>query len=341
VSDAGGAANSAGSEGRAAGPLVTADRVSFDVRPIATGFHDVTDVATLADGRLLIAERPGTINVFEVAGGRAAVRPVLTLDDVEASRGGGLLAMAPDPDFAHNGLLYIVYTTAADGFRVARLHETDGFFRERAVLLDGVASGVRSAALRFGPDGKLYAAFDDGGDARRAGDLGSYNGKVLRLNADGSTPADQAGASPIYAPDFSAPVGLAWTSTNVLWVGEAAGRRSPAGELRGVTPDAARTGTRRGAIARRYLLPQGSQPAQMTAYQHDRVPAFHGNLLVAGGERSGLLRVRLDAADPLKVVATERLFPTPGAVRAVAVEADGTIVLSTDDTLVRLVPRVP
>jgi hypothetical protein len=47
-----------------------------------------------------------------------------------------------------------------------------------------------AASLRFGPDRRLYAAFDDGGEARQAGDAASPNGKILRLNA-----TDDAGRS--------------------------------------------------------------------------------------------------------------------------------------------------
>ena len=54
-------------------------------------------------------------------------------------------------------------------FTVARFREVSDTLGDRAVLLSGVPASSPSpaAALRFGPDGKLYAAFDDGGEARR------------------------------------------------------------------------------------------------------------------------------------------------------------------------------
>jgi glucose/arabinose dehydrogenase len=51
--------------------------------------------------------------------------------------------------------------------------ESSNTLADRIVLLDGIPRGPRRhrrAALRFGADGKLYAAFDDGGDPRRSGD---------------------------------------------------------------------------------------------------------------------------------------------------------------------------
>src|SRR6185295_1714176 len=81
-----------------------------------------------------------------------------------------------------------------------------------------------SAALRFGPDGSLYAAFDDGGDAMVSGDLASLQGKVLRLNRDCTTPADQMGATPMFAAGFHSPRGIEWPpGSGTLWVAERSG----------------------------------------------------------------------------------------------------------------------
>ncbi len=75
---------------------------------------------------------------------------------------------------------------------------------ERAVLLDRIPASARGAggALRFGPDGKIYLALDDAANGRTAGSLASYNGKVLRLNADATTPDDRTPFSPIDSPVF-------------------------------------------------------------------------------------------------------------------------------------------
>ena len=69
----------------------------------------------------------------------------------------------------------------------------NGVFAERAVLLDRTKASVTapSGALRIGPDGKLYVAFDSASDSRIAGSFATYNGKVLRFNTDATTPDDQ------------------------------------------------------------------------------------------------------------------------------------------------------
>src|SRR6185503_12500433 len=137
--------------------------------------------------------------------------------------GDRLLAIAIDPDFARTRFVFAI-VAGGGTFSVIRVREVGGTFGDRAVLLGGVRAGSEpAAALRFGPDTKLYAAFDDGGEARLMGDAASPNGKILRLNADGTTPEDQAGASPIYAAGSSSPAGLDWQpGTDVLWMADAA-----------------------------------------------------------------------------------------------------------------------
>jgi hypothetical protein len=130
---------------------------------------------------------------------------------------------------------------------------------DRAVLLDGVpaASVSAAAALRFGPDGKLYAAFDDGGDARRRGDAASLNGKVLRLNTDGTTPADAPGGNPVFAAGYGSPIALDWDpATATLWVADRA------------------AGAAAFAFARGALFPAwtGRMLSAATLFAPDRVP---------------------------------------------------------------------
>ena len=121
-------------------------------------------------------------------------------------------------------------------FTLARFREASDTLGDSAVLLDGVrAAASPSAALRFGPDGKLYAAFDDGGDARRRQDAGSLNGKVLRLNADGTTPADARGGTPVYAGGYGSPVAVDWDpGTATLWVADRPAGGGPFAFYRGI-----------------------------------------------------------------------------------------------------------
>ncbi|MCC7126298.1 MAG: hypothetical protein IT178_15730, partial [Acidobacteria bacterium] len=79
--------------------------------------------------------------------------------------------------------------------------------------------------VRFAADGTLRVLLD--GDEPAAGDLGSLEGKLLRLNADGTTPRDQRAASPVEFGALHDPAGIAWSATDVAWVLDAASNGVP------------------------------------------------------------------------------------------------------------------
>jgi len=316
----------------AAGQVTTLDGVRLRVEVAAGGLVDPTDLAFAPDGRLFIAERDGRILVFR--DDRLLPVPAATLADVDAGRG-GLLAIAVDPDYSRTRHLFAVYT-AASGFRLARFRAVADTLGDRAIVLDAIESSpvAPAASLRFGPDAKLYLGVDDGGEAARAGDLGSFSGKVLRLNPDGSTPVDQAGGSPVYALDVNTPRGLDWDpGSHTLWV-VAAGAPDRLQAVVLAAPD-----SRRGTTVARYALPAGTGPSGLAFYRGDRLPSFRGNLLVAADRGRAILRLQLDPTNPQTIVSTERLLRDAlGGIRAIGVSPDGTLYLCTADALVRLVP---
>jgi glucose/arabinose dehydrogenase len=201
------------------------------------------------------------------------------------------------------------------------------------VFDDVPASPVGPAAsLAFGPDGRVYVALDDGGDTESARRGGSYNGKVLRLNADGSTPHDMPGASPIYASSLRAPRGLAWdASTASLWVADAGARRAQRIRARGG----------RGIDVTAFRLPLAAGPASIAVYRASLIPAWQGSLLVAPAEEAGyLLRAQVNDADRGTIASSERLeIPGAAFVRVVEVGPDGAIYVGTDREVLRIVPR--
>jgi glucose/arabinose dehydrogenase len=328
-------ATTASASAAAVSIVTTLDGVQLQASTIADGLNEPTDLSFAPDGRIFIAERSGRIVVFRDGGLQPA--PALTLPDATTADGQGLLAIAVDPGYEQNQFVYIVYT-ASSGFRLARFRAVGDTLGDRAILMEGIASRPArpAASLRFGPDGKLYTGLDDGGDAFRAGDLGSFNGKILRLNSDATTPADQAGGTPVYAANVNAPRGVDWDASGAtLWVVDDA-----ASGLRGlqavVAPDPRE---RRGATVTRYSLPDGAGVAALTFYRGALIPEFRGDLLLAADGDHAVLRLRFDAANPRKVVATERLlWNSLDGARTIGVGRDGAIYLCAAHALMRLAP---
>jgi glucose/arabinose dehydrogenase len=203
---------------------------------IVDDLESPADLAFAPDGRLFVAERGGRVRIVSSsAPARQAPRSAegaISLAGTLSSQG-QLLAIALDPQFERTGFVFAIYTapsrTGEPEFTLARFRAVSDTLGDRAVLLAGVpASSTPSAALRFGPDGKLYAAFDDGGDARRRKDAASLNGKIVRLNVDGTTPADAPGATPVYADGLGSPIAIGWDPpTGTLWAADRIAGASP------------------------------------------------------------------------------------------------------------------
>ncbi|MEP6915382.1 MAG: PQQ-dependent sugar dehydrogenase [Acidobacteriota bacterium] len=336
VSSSGGVTTAA-SSGAASTTAVAAPPTALTT---ADGARLRIDVYALVDSPTAIAISNSGVAFIGHGAGRVGVvrNGVLFSDDTVggSESGGPILDLAVDPSFARNHFVYVLDVTPGESatFRLARYREAAGRLGERAVLLGGVPASPTDAAgaLAFGADAQLYVALDDGGDPERAGQLASYNGKVLRLNADGSTPADQSGASPVYASNLRSPRSLSSDETTAsLWVADRTSGRAV--RLAGAAE--------RDRTARAFALPLEHGPASVAMYRGALIPALRGSLLVAPAVEDGfLLRARFTGADQRTIAATERLA-IPGGARARFVETgpEGAIYVGTDREVLRISPR--
>jgi glucose/arabinose dehydrogenase len=304
---------------------------------VADGVVAPTDLAFAPDGRLFVAERAGGIRI--IRDGRLLREPAISLADTFGAEV-SLLALAFDPQFERTRFVFAIVAapsrTGEPAFALARLREVADTLGDVVVLLHGVRAASRpSAALRFGPDGKLYAAFDAGGDARTRADAASLNAKVLRLEPDGSTPRDQAGSTPVYAEGADWPGGLAWDPlSGALWIAERGRARGPS-QLRAVAPQPdARAHGQHGSVRGAYLLPPA---AALAFYRGSLFHALENSLLVASEDGRRLLRVQFDEQRTMPIATGSLLQNDAGALRAVAVGSDGVIYFGTDRTIGRLV----
>jgi glucose/arabinose dehydrogenase len=322
-------------------PLTTEDGAELRLDTLSEELDAPTAIALAPDGRVFVAEQEGRVRV--VRNGVLDARPAITIDEVlmTSAGEGGLLAIALDAQFDRSHFLYAVYTVAGpEGtrrFRLVRYREVESRLGERVVLLDAIPAAVNpAAALGVGPDGRLYVAFDAAVSTGRAPAVASYSGKVLRINTDGTTPEDRPSRNPVFAADFVSPRSLDWhPATGALVVADV--RRRDLEELRIVpaslegSPNLSRT---------RMTLPAGIGVSGMAFYRGTLVPAFAGDLFVAGEDGRALLRLRFDERDATRLVSTERLLQdlnTP--IRAVATGADGVVLVATDRALMWLGPR--
>ena len=176
---------------------------------LASGLDQPIDIAVLRTGLAVVAERKGRIlGVHHDDQGR--VRVQVWIDALKSD--GELVAVA-----ATGSHLFAVYAGGGTATLVRYTVEANGL-TNRSILLDGlpVRANDPAVALRPGPDGKLYLALGaDAGDAVTRNDVGSWQGKVLRLNADGTLPNDAP--SVVFGASVSEPRDMTWHGS-ALWL---------------------------------------------------------------------------------------------------------------------------
>ncbi|QFZ20939.1 PQQ-dependent sugar dehydrogenase [Saccharothrix syringae] len=176
-------------------------------------------LTTLPDGQVLFGRR----DTFEVVRLDPATGAKTSLGRVPGATGtdgeGGVLGLAVAADFTADPWLYVMHTSSTDN-RVVRIRYTDGALTgDPQVLLTGIPRNKyhNGGRLRFGPDGKLYIATGDGQNGDWAQDLDNLAGKVLRINTDGTVPADNPFGTPVWSYGHRNPQGLAFDSRGRLW----------------------------------------------------------------------------------------------------------------------------
>jgi len=252
----GGAAAQPGAGGPVNPRTVWADPPeSFVMRVVADGFDDPWEVTWGPDAHLWITERTGK-RVVRVDPADGSRQVAVTIDDVHQMLAqDGLLGLALAPDFLRGSNdVYVMYTYDADPGdaldRRAKIRRytydpPTGTLRDPADILTGLPHGPDHGASRivFGPDGKLYASRGDHGSnflayycepiraqelptaaQVRAGDWSGYEGKILRLNVDGSIPGDNPVLNGVRSHIFSYghrnPQGMAFGPDGNLYAAE-------------------------------------------------------------------------------------------------------------------------
>jgi glucose/arabinose dehydrogenase len=219
----------------------TAEVMRIRVVPVVRGLVNPWSIAFLPGGDMLITEKDGRLRI--VRGGVLDPKPIAGAPAVRVQGRSGLLDVVLHPQFASNRLIYFSYlkplVTESSG-RSERTGPTPqsaltvarGRFDGSAIsdLKDIFTAGPGVSGpsrLAFGRDGKIYMTTPSGGNGNSSQDPNSYSGKVLRLNDDGTAPADnpfagRAGHKPeVYTLGHRNSLGLAvHPATGQMWQNE-------------------------------------------------------------------------------------------------------------------------
>jgi glucose/arabinose dehydrogenase len=340
--------------------VVTTLDYQVAVEKWVTGFNLPWSIAFLDNSTALVTERDGPVRL--IRDGILHPQPIADTPAVLQRGQGGMMVAVPDPEYAQNGWIYLAFSDPGAErntsiTRVVRGRITDHHWTDNQDIWKADAQHYTTAGVHFGTRivfdraGHLYFAIGDRGQQQFAQDLARPNGKIFRLNRDGSIPADNPfvntpGALPsIFSYGHRNPQGLDFHPlTDELWEAEHGPRGgdevniSRAGLNYGwpeITYGINYSGT---IITRERVRPGMEQPiwfwrpstavCAVVFYRGDEFPMWRNHLLAGAlaNETLRLLRVENN-----RVIHEEILLQGRGRIRDVHSGPDGAIYLVMND----------
>jgi glucose/arabinose dehydrogenase len=348
-------------------PLLVAGLVGTTPVPAiaGTGVKAVRVAANLASpvgftfmptGRLVYLERnTGWLRFRNLQTG--VDRRVHQISNVNFDGERGALGVAMHPNWPTDPFVYVYVTrNTPDGLRnqVLRIKvQNDHGVGVRRLLsvVAGPASNHNGGRIGFGPDKKLYVVIGDNADSTNSQDrTNNLRGKILRMNPDGSRPADNPFGNLIWAYGIRNSIGFAFDPQNGrLWESENGPscndeiNRIVRGGNHGWGPNESCPSTNNSGPTPR-ILPKHTFTATVgltgLAFCHSCSlgPAFAGDLFVGAVNDGRIRRFDLNAtrtgfdAGPLLVL------DRPGPVISIEVAPNGRIYFSDFNAVYRLAP---
>jgi glucose/arabinose dehydrogenase len=312
-------------------------------------------MAFLPDGRILIAERPGNLLIWD--NGKLSEKQVQGLPNIWQNGQGGLLDVVLHPDFSINNLLYLVFAKEINGAgntAVARGIFSEDSLSNVEILFHGhdLTSGTRhfGSRLVFNDEKYMFFTIGDRGEQENSQLLSNHNGKVMRLYDDGRIPEDNPfisveGAMPeIWSYGHRNIQGMALhPHTRELWTHEHGAKGGDEINLivKGgnygwplvthgvnydgsiITPDT----THPDMIDPILHWTPSIAPCGMTFVDSQLYPAWNMNILAGALAGQHIHRVELDGN---KVVGTEKILQGYARFRDVRIGPDGHIYVLTE-----------
>lgn len=163
---------------------------------VASNLNQLVAMTFDSTGRLFFTEKTGRVRLL--VNGELAQTPVISFN-VDTCSERGLLGITLDPAFDTNHYVYVYYTVRGNGScsattnQVVRFTEVNGVGQNPVTIFSSPAVGAgnhNGGNLHFGLDGKLYVSVGDDSNPANSQDLSTPNGKIHRINSDGTIPTD-------------------------------------------------------------------------------------------------------------------------------------------------------
>jgi glucose/arabinose dehydrogenase len=340
----------------------TAKHLEFET--VAKNLETIWDLEFAPDGRLFFTERAGRLSVFQ-EGRVTQIATPETFAHLRVEGEGGVMGVALHPNFPEDPYIFVCYSYfegETPSNRTARFTLENNQLIDQRNLVSQVpgSPGHNGCRLAFGPDEKLYISTGDAFRERDAQDVKVLNGKILRVNQNGTVPEDNPFGNEVWSLGHRNPQGLAFDGQGRLFSTEhgpenndelnliVKGQNYGWPEVRGKTSNEVYTGA-----LESYTPSEAIAIAGIDVYNGDIFP-WQDNVLFVSLKTGRLYRVVLNSDGNVSESETliDRKTSGFGRLRDVAVSPDGYIYISTsnindrnnqphaeDDRIIRIRPK--
>ncbi|MCR9129488.1 MAG: PQQ-dependent sugar dehydrogenase [Alphaproteobacteria bacterium] len=358
-----------GPSDRSGAPAI--DPAGYTVEVVAEGLSYPWDIAFLPGGDILVTERSGALRL--IRNGVLQDGSVSGVPEVFFEGQGGLFEVEPAPDYPASRIVYLTYAHGDADENATALHRAR-FDGERLVEGETIftAAPPRDTDAHYGgrmaflPDGTFLLTLGDGFEYREQAQLRSNHlGTIVRLNADGSPPADNPffdegglaahvysyGHRNVQGIAFDARRGIIWSHEHGPQGGDELNRIEAGANYgwpivtEGVDYNGARISPFTDHQAEGFTAPvlgwtPSIAPSGLMAYQGGLFEAWTGDLFVTALAGTALHRIELDASG--EVVGESRiLLEGRPRLRQVAEGPDGALWVLTDEAEGRVLRLTP
>ena len=337
---------------------VAQENPDIRLEQLASGLGVLWGMTFVGPQRLLINERAGQARLLNLETG---VTTLLSgLPGVVAEGQGGLLDVVTGPDYARDGWIYFTYSKpdrdeAATTLARARLDGLQLVDWQDLLITDSATSSRQhfGSRIAFDRDGHVFFGVGDRGDRAAAQDLSNHQGTIMRLNLDGSLPAENPfigvadARDEIWSYGHRNPQGMAYDSDNKrLWSIEHGPRGGD--EINRVLPKrnygwpvishgkeywapmAVGEGTSKAGMEQPYKVYIPSiAPGSLMLYRGAAFPKWRGSLFAGALKLRHLNRIGLSESGEV-IDETRLLEDLDERIRAILEGPNGWIYLSTD-----------
>lgn len=321
--------------------------VGYEIVEFARGLYVPWSMVFTSPERMLVSERNG--NIKEIVNGKLNSNSLINLPEVAEVAESGLMGIATHPNYSQNKYVYacLAYETGSGmADKVERFIDNGNSLSRDKVILDSFPAARFHAGCRikFGPDGKLYVTTGDATVKADAQKLDSLAGKILRMNDDGSTPADNPFPnSLIWSYGHRNPQGIAWhPESGTLFETEhgPSGNDGPGGgdEVNVVKkglnygwPVISHERTQSGMESPKLVFTPAEAPSGATFYSGKVFSQFKNNFFFTALRGQGIFRVVVNDENPEEIGGYEKLDISFGRIRDIIEGPDGLIYFATSN----------